>query len=288
MRWLLLFLIVLNAVVLAWFHQQQKSESRQEASSAVVSTANVPGITLLSEVPRSKIKYKKAEPKEPEPPAPVEPAPAATETAVAAPADAPAPAAEAAATPAAPASALTAAAPGIADAKPAAPPLVNKDACGFLGPFAEPITVRQVVGRLKRAQVDARIYSESTEINPVYWVYLRPAASRAAALAKLRELQAARIESFIVGEGEDANAISLGFFKKRESAESIQKQRIEQGYDAKLIKKERHRDQYWVVVQPQSRPRVDSQLLADLRAEYGEFTHRSRKCAFIASFTQFE
>jgi hypothetical protein len=166
--------------------------------------------------------------------------------------------------------------------------VANKNACGFLGPFAEPITVRQVAGRLKRAQIDARLYSESTSISPVYWVYLKPAASRAGALAALRELQAARIESFIVGEGEDANAISLGFFKKRESAESIQKQRIEQGYDAKLIKKERHRDQYWVVVQPQSRPRVDSQLLADLRAEYGEFTHRSRKCAFIASFTQFE
>jgi len=284
MRWLLLFLIVLNAVVLFWFGQQQKTQEQQESNTLATSTAGVPGITLLSEVPRSKIKYKKVEPE----PSEAEP-PAVAETSV------PAPTAGAAVEPAAqpvqPAAtdvAVKSAEQEAAVAKPAAVRTLSKDACGFLGPFADPITVRQVAGRLKRAQVDNKIYSESASINPVYWVYLKPATSRSTALAALRELQAARIESFIVGEGEDANAISLGFFKKKESAESIQQQRIAQGFDAKLVKKERHRDQYWAVVQSQSWSRVDAPLLADLRAEYGEFTRRSRKCGFVASFTQFE
>jgi len=281
MRWLLLFLIVLNAVVLFWFGQQQKTENRQELSGVSASATNVPGITLLSEMPPGKIKYKKAEPapKDVEPPALVEvPAPADKVPA------------DGNAQPVSPVSGAADKSTEVkvgditaAQAKP-----VSKDACGFLGPFADPITVRQVSGRLKRAQVEANIYSESTSINPVYWVYLRPAASRLAALATLRELQAARIESFLVGEGEDANAISLGFFKKRESAELLRQQRIEQGYDAKMIKKERHRDQYWAVVQSQSWPRVNASLLAELRAEYGEFTKRSRKCAFIASLSQFD
>ena len=137
--------------------------------------------------------------------------------------------------------------------------------------------------------MDVKTYSESVSRSPVYWVYLRAAPSRAAALATLRKLQAARIDSFLVGEeGKDKNAISLGFFERKASAESLQKQRIDQGYDARLVKKERHRDQYWAVVQPSAWSRLDASLLAELRGEYGEFTRRSRKCSFVASYSQFE
>jgi len=284
MRWLLLFLIVLNAVVLFWFGQQQKTEDRHDFAGSTVSTVGVPGITLLSEVPRSKIKYKKAqpEPKDAEPPVIAE-APASVNNA---PVETTTPSSPAAAADVAARSAE----PAVGAAKPAEVGSLpnNKNTCGFLGPFADPITVRQIAGRLKRAQIDTKNYSESTSINSVYWVYLRPAASRSVALTTLRQLQAARIESFIVAEGDDANAISLGFFKKKESAESVQQQRIAQGFDAKVVKKDRHRDQYWTVVQPQSWSRVDASLLAELRGEYGEFTRRSRKCGFVASLTQFE
>jgi len=294
MRWLLLFLIVLNAVVLFWFGQQQKTEDQYRLTAPAASTTGAPGITLISEVPRGKIKYKKAEPepKEPEPPAvtetpaPVVPAPADNTPAATIASSNPPAAAEVAPKPAEPAVSATKLVEASSFNMTSQPN--NKNVCGFLGPFADPITVRQIAGRLKRAQIETRNYSESTIGNPVYWVYLRPAASRSAAMTTLRELQTARIDSFIVGEGDDANAISLGFFKKKESAESLQQQRIAQGFDAKLAKKERHRDQYWTVVQPQSWTKVDAPLIAELRTEYGEFTRRSRKCGFVASFTQFE
>lgn len=293
MRWLLLFLIVLNAVVLFWFGQQQKTGGQYNAGVPSVSTAQAPRIALLSELPPNKIKYKKAElaPKEEAPP-PVAVAPTAeavapspSDSAVDQPSAAAAPAVDASESAGAPVAEKAAAdsRPALAITKP-----VNKDVCGFLGPFAEPITVRQVAGRLKRAQIDARLYGESTAISPIYWVYLRSAPTRAAALATLRQLQAARIESFIVSEGAETNAISLGFYKKKESAESVRQQRIAQGYDARLIKKERQRDQYWAVVSPESWSRVDAPLVAELGKEYGEFTRRTRKCSFVASLTQFE
>jgi hypothetical protein len=276
MRWLLLFLIVLNVVVLLWFSQQQKAVEMQAASAPSAATAEAPGIRLLAELPKRNLRLKKAEPPRAEPLVMI-PQPEAAEPAVAQ---------------AAPASAEPAAAavPGgeqnTAAAAPAKP--VNKDACGFLGPFAEPITVRQIASRLKRSEIDSTLYSEAVPIDPVFWVHLRPAASRAEALAMLRRLHAERIDAFIVAEGEDANAISLGFFKNRESADAVRQQRIEQGYDARMVKKERHRDQYWAVVQPQGWSRVDDVLLAELRAEYGEFTRRTRKCSFVASYRHFE
>lgn len=270
MRWLLLFLIVLNAVVLFWFGQQQKIENAAGDTVSGSVTSGAPGIVLLSELPREKIRYKTVEVKKEDTAADVAP-PAVAVAPVTADSDASAPPK-----------------PAEVVAPPVAARPVDKDSCGFLGPFAEAITVRQVVGRLKRAQVDAKMYGEAARINPIYWVYLRAAPSRSVALETLRKLHASRIDAFIVAEGEDINAISLGFFTRKASAESIRQERIAQGFDAKLVLKERQREQFWAVVAPQSREKLEESLIANLRAEYGEFTRRSRKCSVVASFTQFE
>ena len=284
MRWLLLFLLVLNGVVLFWFVQQQKADTAIEPESSLVTVAGADSITLLSEVPKNKIKYKKIDDVQNAEPAPVlqpEPvAPASVEETAAVTQAAP------------PSTANLEEAPQVSENKKTenkkADDKAPDDRCGILGPFAEPITVRQVLGQLKRAKVDGKIYSEQIKINPIYWVYLRPATSRSEALGTLRKLHGQRIDAFIVSDGSDSNAISLGFFSAKASAEAIQRQRIEQGYDAQIVLKNRQRDQYWIVTAPQAGPLLDDKLMADVRTEYGEFIKRTRKCSVVASLHQFE
>src|SRR5690606_27178288 len=84
---------------------------------------------------------------------------------------------------------------------------------------------------------------------PDYWVYLPPLADRNAAIDVLRELQQIRkIDSFLISQGPLANGISLGLFKNRDAAVSLQEQRIAEGLDARLIEVERNATEVWVLI----------------------------------------
>jgi len=262
MRWLLLFLVVLNAVALFWFGQLHKAQSFH-AVDGEVSTSGVPSIALLNELGAQQLARLGA---------PVESAGLKVEVAAQQPVSEPPKATD-----------------ETADASISAKPdALASGECGFLGPFSEPITIRQIVSRLKKEQVDVQSYRESVRIDPIYWVYLRPESNRQLALQSLRSLHAQGIDAFIVAEGEDVNAISLGFFAKKASAEKILQERLAQGFDAKLEQKERLRDQYWLVAQAEGWGRLNDQAVAELRKEYGEFTRRVRECAVIATYNKFE
>lgn len=260
MRWLLLFLVVLNAVALFWFGQQRDVESAAGADRVAL-TSGAPGITLLSELSADKLRGLQSSRQRQQ--KVVEEAPAVA-------ADVPPPVE----------------APGPFGGENTE--VLAKGQCGFVGPFAEPITVRQIRGRLKKLGIDADAWLESIKIEPIYWVYLRAAPTRAAALQDLRRLHAQGIDAFIVAEGADLNAISLGFFTRKESAEKIRQERVAQGFDAQLVQKERLRDQYWLTVESATWARFDQRLIADFRKEYGEFTRRVRECSVVAAYHKFE
>lgn len=85
---------------------------------------------------------------------------------------------------------------------------------------------------------------------PWHWVVIPPLASRAAGLAKLRRLQAAGIDSYLVTEGEQQNAISLGLFSSQKAAQRVLESRRNAGLAAELTLFERTRPEpiVWVYI----------------------------------------
>ncbi len=148
--------------------------------------------------------------------------------------------------------------------------------------------MRQIVGRLRKGGIQLESYSESIRRDPVFWVYLKQTKTRADALEQLRKLHVKGIDAFIVAEGPDVNAISLGFFTKKDSADKIQKERKDQGFDALVMQKDRLRDQYWLVLQAAAWGKFDDDLTRELRKDYGEFTRRVRQCSVVAAYNKFE
>lgn len=116
-----------------------------------------------------------------------------------------------------------------------ADPAPAPERCWELGPFPQQARAGAVAAAL-RAGGDLAVTVTPVEIpgEPDYWVHIGPFASRTEALARFHELQAKGIDSFLIRDGELANAVSLGLFSSRQRAESAQRQYRSLEYPVKI------------------------------------------------------
>jgi hypothetical protein len=167
----------------------------------------------------------------------------------------------------------------VSPAKLAAPPPV----CHMIGPFKEKISARQVKDRLKALDVEVKTYQLQIPDKPDYWVHLGPMRSKKEALEALRELQGKKIDSFLITEGDLINGISLGFFTKEELAQAVQRQRREQGYEAKIRQVPRFSQQLWEVLDAEQYSRFSDALWQKVKSGTDGLELRKNSCDLIAS-----
>lgn len=131
-----------------------------------------------------------------------------------------------------------------------APPLPQSDevpasaACVQLGWFESDQEAAQARARDPRIPEAARVVEVSVPLPPFHWVLLPPAESREAAYESFRELRARGIDAYLVMEGPQENAVSLGLFESRRAAENVLSQRQSQGLEAILASFPRNQIRY--------------------------------------------
>ena len=153
--------------------------------------------------------------------------------------------------------------PTIAPEKPASPAPVSdtssasgtsqqkaEQLCSSVGPFNEEGKPGQLVEELAAAGVYSVLDSKVTEQETQYWVILPPAGDRHQALQTLKELQARKIDSYLISSGDMKNSISLGLFTREALAKGVQEKIREAGYPAEIRLKERSETEYWVRIRP--------------------------------------
>jgi len=160
--------------------------------------------------------------------------------------------------------------------------------CSMIGPFKEKVSARQIKDRLKALDIDVVTYQLKLPEKPDYWVHLGPMRSRREALDMLRELQAKKVDSFLITEGELVNGISLGFFTREELAQAIQKQRREQGYDAKIHQIPRFSSQLWEVFVGDRYNKLTQDIWQKVKAGTEGLELRKNSCDLIASAEQLD
>ncbi|MEO9335788.1 SPOR domain-containing protein [Ectopseudomonas guguanensis] len=154
--------------------------------------------------------------------------------------------------------------------------------CLFLGSFDEETRARVVEQRLLSLDIQAEVRSIDAAAGVEYWVYLPPLASRQASLRQLRELQARRIDSYIITQGELANGISLGIFPRNDSANSVMQRLRDVGYEPQIRELSRAHRSFWVRVAPQSRRLADEFLLGRLAGDFAGLQHQLMPCEGVA------
>jgi len=155
--------------------------------------------------------------------------------------------------------------------------------CLFLGGFEDEGVARAVEQRLLSTDIKAEVEVADAASGLDFWVYLAPLASRQASLRQLKELQARKIDSYIISQGDLVNGISLGIFPRNDSAQSVMQRLREAGYEPLLRELARAHRNYWVKIAPQSRLLLSDALLERLAEDFSGLEHQLKPCEGLAA-----
>ena len=142
--------------------------------------------------------------------------------------------------------------------------------CVVVGPWESRDRANVGALQLKAAGLPGQVRALDIQKDRLNWVYLPPYADRERALRVLHELQDHGVDSFVVKEGEDANAISLGYFSSAESAEGLRVKMRNAGYPAFVRETSRTVTEYWVYLtdaSPEEKPELAVFLQANQSLE---------------------
>lgn len=121
--------------------------------------------------------------------------------------------------------------------------------CPVIGPWNGRARAQEALSELENGGYRGTVRPLQVEKERLNWVYLPSYPEREEALKVLRELQSRGVDSFIVGEGEDENAISLGYFASEESAEGLRVKMNNAGYPARVRRTARTVTEYWLYLE---------------------------------------
>ena len=142
--------------------------------------------------------------------------------------------------------------PGPADSGvgPGAPADESEMSCARLGWIETAERARSLVDSQPLAEeAGFRIEEVERELAPLQWVLIPP-QPEAVALSQFRDIQRQGIDSYLVTEGENRNAISLGLFESRESAISVLEEKKRQNLNAVLVNFPRNQISYALDFEP--------------------------------------
>lgn len=153
-------------------------------------------------------------------------------------------------------------------------------ACLALGVFNTLNEANVFMAELSQQGYQTRLQlQEQTESE--YRVYMPPFNSDAAARQTLASLLENGIDSFIISEGDLAQAISLGVFSQQESAYRLQEQLAAQGYATSILELVRSNTEFWVVVESSSSAELED-LWQSLLAGRSTLQQSENLCEIVA------
>lgn len=131
-------------------------------------------------------------------------------------------------------------------------PAERQRLCPVVGPFETRAEGEQALEELTDADYQGRVRGIQVEEERLHWVYIPSLDSRDEALQTLRELQSRGVDSFVVSEGEDRNAISLGYFQSEDSARGLRSKMETAGYPTEIRETAEEVTEYWIYIDSRS------------------------------------
>lgn len=242
MRWIVLALLLANIGVFAWL-QEERKVARPAAIPERPQTGGGERLQLLSEADPAEV-ARRTDRAAPEPQSP-EPTPERTPEA-------------------------TSPRPGPADL------------CTLVGPVEEGFQGEDVVQRLQALEVEAELRDVEMEGQMRYWVFLDPLGSRREAFNRLRELQAAGVDSYVIPKGSLTNGISFGIFSELDRAESLTAELRDRGIDARMREEPQTYLEQWVVLAPGAGEALAEDFWSQLQLDYPDLDRRRNLCSELA------
>lgn len=139
--------------------------------------------------------------------------------------------------------------------------------CARLGWFDSEADVRVAAEALEVSDGNYRVEEHEREQAPLHWVLIPPQPADQAR-EMFRDIQRRGIDSYLVTEGENRNAISLGLFESREAAISVLEEKKRQNLNAILAIFPRNQISYALVFEHELTP--GSGAVEAVESEYAD------------------
>jgi hypothetical protein len=158
----------------------------------------------------------------------------------------------------------------------------SSEMCTMVGPFAQLLHAEYMVERLLAMELDAAIQPVDVPGGVGYWVYLAPEISEKEALRRLYEIQAKKVDSYIIPSGELANGISLGIFNERVAADQRVEELRGKGYEPQVREVARTTSETWVALPSVEAEKIDAEIWVDLLRQQPDLEKRQNFCLGVA------
>lgn len=121
--------------------------------------------------------------------------------------------------------------------------------CFTVGPFKDESAGSALVSWFEQQSAEVASRNETTR-KRLFWVYHEPLESAAAARATVQEMVGKGVQDLMLISGGDmANAISLGVFSTQEAVNRRLEEMRDQGYEPVVVPQYRDREELWLDVQ---------------------------------------
>ena len=149
------------------------------------------------------------------------------------------------------------------------------------------VEVDELQQRLFAVGVSSKERADENSQQEDYWVHIPPLVSRDAAIRLLRELQAQRIDSFVITQGELANGISLGLFSRSESAKAVSRRLMGAGYVVAIKSLPRVPEQWWLEMDAAVEGKLSTSFWDEAADQFPELKKLKKSCKSIATDKEF-
>lgn len=125
--------------------------------------------------------------------------------------------------------------------------LLAQQICYSAGPFDNEATIQSAQEQLTPLVLKTSIRSLTTTQEAGYWVYLPAMPTRAEALAKGRELAAAKVRDYyVVTAGDHENTVSLGLYREQYNADNRIAQLSRKGFNVQKKVRIEEWPEFWL------------------------------------------
>ncbi len=142
--------------------------------------------------------------------------------------------------------------------------------CMRLGPFDDQAELIRLEASLMAQQLNARRVQVEVVTGQRFWVLLPPPSSEEERQTITEQLSGRGLETYVVGEGEYNNHLSLGYFENQQNAENHSAKLLELGQQALIRPVETRESVYWLEMAPKTSEQAEK--LAEIQQKDPAFT----------------
>ena len=152
--------------------------------------------------------------------------------------------------------------------------------CFAYGPFTEHRQAEELMGWFQDRRVVVQQRLETGQENQLFWIYLKPQASRDNAIQAIEDLKSKGITDYrLIETGDLRNAISLGLFSTQASVNRRLNELKNKGYQPVVVPYRDAKAVYWLDIKLIEQQDVLNQMFTEFPARYNSVPV---KCSEIA------